>query len=78
MMVNPAGLIDMEVRAYLAQIAHFITMQAQAITAMVNRQNVEGENPPVRRMDDRLRDFTRMNPPIFIRFKSSEDPSNCG
>ncbi|XP_015054953.1 uncharacterized protein LOC107001401 [Solanum pennellii] len=55
-------------------MAQVITMQAQAMTAQVNRQNVERENPPVRSMADRLRDFTRMNPPIFIGSKISEDP----
>ena len=66
MPVNPAGLTDAEVRASLAQMAHAITMQSLAMTAQVNRQNVQRENPPVRSMADRLRDFTRMNPPIFI------------
>ena len=27
-------------------------------------------------MADRLRDFTRMNLPIFTRFKTSEDPKD--
>ena len=44
------------------------------MTAQVNRQNVQMENPPVRSMADRLRDFTRMNPPIFTGAKTSEDP----
>ena len=49
-------------------------MHAQDMTAQVNRQNVERENPPVRSMADRLRDFTRMNHSIFTRSKSTEDP----
>ena len=40
MPVNPARLTDAEVRSSLTQIAHAITMQAQAMTAQVNRQNV--------------------------------------
>ena len=40
MLVNPAGLTDAEVRAYLAQMAQAITMQAQAMTAQVNLQDV--------------------------------------
>ncbi|XP_015075291.1 uncharacterized protein LOC107019258 [Solanum pennellii] len=55
-------------------MAQAITMQAQAMTAQVNRQDVQRENPPVRSMADRLRDFTRMNPPIFAGVKTSEDP----
>ena len=50
MLVNPAGLTDAEVRAYLAQMAQAITMQAQAMTAQVNRQDVQRENPAVRSM----------------------------
>ena len=74
MLVNPTGLTDAEVRASLAQMAQAITMQAQAMTAQVNRQNVQRENPPIRSVADRLRDFTRMNPPIFTGAKTSEDP----
>ena len=44
------------------------------MTAQVNRQNVQLENPPVRSIADRLRDFTRMNPPTFTGAKTSEDP----
>ena len=40
MLVNPAGLTDAEVRAYLAQMEQTITMQDQAMTDQVNRQNV--------------------------------------
>ena len=36
--------------------------------------NIERKNPPVRSMADRMRDFTRVNPPIFTRSKTSEDP----
>ena len=49
-------------------------MKDQSMTAKVNLQNVERENPPVRSMADRLRDFTRMNPHIFTGSKTSEDP----
>lgn len=37
MPVNPAGLTDAEVSASLAQMVQSITMQAQAMTAKVNR-----------------------------------------
>ena len=74
MPVNPARLTDAEVRASLAQMAPAITIQAQAMTAQVNRENVQRENPPVRSMPERLRDFTRMNPQIFTAAKTLEDP----
>ncbi|TMX02008.1 hypothetical protein EJD97_022881 [Solanum chilense] len=48
-------------------------MKDKAMTDQVNRQNVQRENPLVRSMADRLRDFTRMNPPIFTDSKTSED-----
>ena len=41
MTVNPAGLTDSEVRAYLVQMEHAITMQAQSMTDKVKRQNVQ-------------------------------------
>ena len=74
MPVNPARLSDAEVRQSLPQTAQAITMQAQAMTAQVNRQDVQRENPPVHSMADRLRDFTRMSPPIFTGSKTSKDP----
>ena len=46
-------------------MSHSITMQAQAMNAQVNRQDVQTENPQFRSMVDRLRDFMRMNPLIF-------------
>ena len=70
----PAELTDAEVRASLAQMAQAITMQAQAMTTQVNQHDVQRENPPVRSMANRLRDFTRINPSIFSGSKTSEDP----
>ena len=49
-------------------------MQAQAMSAQVNWQDVQRKNPPVHSIADRLRDFTRMNPPIFTGAKTSKDP----
>ena len=49
-------------------------MQAQAMIAQVNRKDVERLKPLVRSIADRLRDFTRMNPPIFTGSKTSEYP----
>ena len=44
MLVNPNGLTDVQVRESLAQMAHSITIQAQAMTVQFNRQNVQREN----------------------------------
>ena len=74
MTVNPPGLTDAEVRASLAQITQASTMQAKDMTSQVNRQDVQRENPTVRNMADRVRDFTRMNPPIFTGAKTLENP----
>ena len=74
MPLNLVELTDVEVRSSLAQMENTITMQAQAMTAQVNRQNVQRQNPPARSMADRLRDFTRMNPLIFVGSKTSDDP----
>ena len=40
MLVNLAGLTDDEVREYLGHMGQDITMQAQALTVQVNRQDV--------------------------------------
>ncbi|XP_069152694.1 uncharacterized protein [Solanum lycopersicum] len=74
MLVNPVGLTDAEVRASLAQMEQAVTMQDQDMTAQVNQQDVQRENPSVLNMVDRLRDFTRMNPLIFTGSKTSDDP----
>ena len=67
MPLNPSRLTDAKVRASLAQMEKDITMQARAMTDQVNRQNVKRENPPVRSMAYRLRDFTRINPLILTQ-----------
>ena len=36
MPVNPAGLTDTEVRAYLAKMEQAITMETQSMTAQIN------------------------------------------
>ena len=54
MSVSPAGLTNAEVRESMSQMAQAITMQAQAMIAQVNRQNVERENQLVHSMADRL------------------------
>ena len=64
MVVNKARLTDAEVRASLDHMAHAITMKDQDMNAQRNQQDVHTENPPVRSMENMLRDFMRMNPTI--------------
>ena len=46
----------------------------QVMTALSNRQEVQWENPVAHNMANKLRDFTRMNPLIFLGSKTAEDP----
>ena len=60
--VNPPAMTDGEVRAALFQMNQTIMSQA-------NRKVVPRENPHASTMASRLRDFTRMNPPMYFRSK---------
>ena len=73
MPINPPSLTDAEVRASLNKMAQAITMDTQDLNALVNRKDVQRNNPLVRSKADSLRDFTRMNPPIFAGSKTSVD-----
>ena len=65
MLVNPTGLTDGEVRKTLVEMSQAITLQAQAMTALAEKQGVPRENPPTSTMANRLRDFTRIHPPFY-------------
>ena len=54
MAVNLTGSSDAEMRTAVAQMAKTITMEAKAMMAKANRQIVQGENPPVRIMEDKI------------------------
>ncbi|TMW90505.1 hypothetical protein EJD97_015616 [Solanum chilense] len=69
--VNPAALTDGEVREALVQMAQSITTQAQAITTQAIREGVPRENPHASTMASRLRDFTRMNPPVYFEYRTN-------
>ena len=64
MTVNVAALTDGEVREALVQMAQSITTQAHAITSQATREGAPRENPHASTMASRLRDFSRMNPPL--------------
>ena len=72
MSVNPAGLTNGKVRTALVQMAQDITLQAHAMKAQTAQQEVHWKNPPANTMASRLRDFTRMNPPVYSGSKISE------
>ncbi|TMX04585.1 hypothetical protein EJD97_007268 [Solanum chilense] len=78
--VNPP-LTDDVIRASLFQMAQAITTQtqtattqAQAMNTQANREVVPLAYQQIAIMDSRLRDFTRINPPTFYRYKFEEDP----
>ena len=71
---NPPAMKDGEVREALVQNAQAITTQAKQIMAQANREVVPCENKHDRTMASRLRDFTRMNPLIFLDLKLIKTP----
>ncbi|TMW84619.1 hypothetical protein EJD97_024797 [Solanum chilense] len=67
--VNPGRLTDGEVRETLLQMAHTITILDQATRKCAPIENLHAST-----MASWLRDFTRMNPPIYYGSKTNEDP----
>ena len=63
----PAQLSNRDIREALLDLARAITSQVNQ--SMVRRVNVEE-----RTIKSRLRDFVRMNPPIFLVSMVGEDP----
>ncbi|XP_015072581.1 uncharacterized protein LOC107016703 [Solanum pennellii] len=72
--VNPIALTNGEVRTTLVQMGQAITIQAHAITSQTTRESAPWENLHASTMASRQRDFTRMNPSVYFRSRTNEDP----
>uniref|UniRef100_M1DX92 Gag-pol protein n=1 Tax=Solanum tuberosum TaxID=4113 RepID=M1DX92_SOLTU len=67
-------IVNEEVRSALLMMAQAVSTQAQAMMAQATRGVEANVNPNVSTMTSRLRDFVRMNPPVFLGSKVGEDP----
>lgn len=74
---------DREITSDFLSLAEAVTTQAQAITTKVQAKTTHANwevGPRVHgnsiTMASRLRQFTRMNPPMFFRSKAGEDPQD--
>ncbi|TMW96555.1 hypothetical protein EJD97_007171 [Solanum chilense] len=68
----PPPIMDGEIREVFLNLAQAMT--SQAMTAQVNREVGPNMAQHASTMASRLRDFTRMNPPVFFGSKMDEDP----
>ena len=73
MPINPTGLTETYVRKTLVQSDQDINLQAHTMTAQTEQQVVPRENPHFFTMASGLRDFTRVNPPIYTGSKIIDD-----
>ena len=80
-LVNPPIMSDGEISATFLNLTKFmdnqaqvITTQAQAMMTQANREVAPHVNQNSITMASRLRDFSRMNPPMFIGSKVNEYP----
>ena len=72
--VQPPPLTDGDIRASLIQLAKVSSVQAKAMMAQANRELVPRPKQQVTIVASRLRELTRMNPPIFYRSKVDKYP----
>ena len=74
--VNHPAMMGGEVREALSQMGQSITTQAQAIITQANSEVAPQKNQHASTMASRLRDFTRMNPPMYFGSNVDEDPQD--
>ena len=67
-------MTDGDIRASLIQLAKVSSVQAKAMMAQANRELVPRPKQQVTIVASRLRELTRMNPPIFYRSKVDKYP----
>ena len=72
--VNPAGMIDGEVREALLQMEQDINTKAQDFTAQAIREVPSKENLHISTMASINSDFNWMNPHVYYGSKTNEDP----
>ncbi|KAK4724069.1 hypothetical protein R3W88_026848 [Solanum pinnatisectum] len=67
-------MLDEDVRSAILMMAQAMTIQAQAMMDQANRDGGAYVNRNVSTTTSRLRDFLRINPPVFLCSKMEEDP----
>ena len=72
-LVNPLAITDGEIRTNFLNMDKAMTTQSQAIVAQENREVAPCENQNASTMASRLRNFIRMNPPMFFGSKVDKD-----
>ena len=78
-LVVPPLMTDGEIRSSFLTLDQAMTYQANVVTSMTAEVNIEiGPRVPqyANTIASRLRDFTRMNQPMFFESQSDEEPQN--
>ncbi|TMW95400.1 hypothetical protein EJD97_008945 [Solanum chilense] len=76
--INPTALTDGDVREALFPMAQAITAQAHVIISQTTKEDSYGENPNARIIARKLRDFTKINPPVYLGSRTDEDHQELG
>ncbi|TMW89708.1 hypothetical protein EJD97_016767, partial [Solanum chilense] len=81
--VIPPAIADEEIRLDIVSLhqdmtvqVHFVATQGQAMTAQANLEVGPRVKQNSSTMVSRLREFTRMNPPMFFGYMVNKDPQD--